>query len=801
MMRAAGAIDRPVGAHGEAGRRAEAPRLHRRSSSSRRRETDPVNQSVFTQIASDSRVVVYRRKATKDAPFVWLSESASHVLGFTNQSLITDEDRWKGLLHRDYHEQAQDLLKLVRSNDRHTWEYEILGADGEYRWIRDEMRLVRDDEGTPLEIVGCCLDLTPYKERRTGYGNHRARADFREIELAADLLVAQYRIRHQSVRHRDAVRALTHFTERLEASGARNFAIDPIDASVPVELFDRLPGAAYRTRPGDERIVEAVSPGFRDLIGLGDGPVDPAMRVSLRDLTHPDVRKSNTEQINSALASYKAYTLVYPIQLADGTERWILDQGHGFHSAERPGSEKPIDPLAIYGYMADVTDSLPTVDRLADPMGPEVIPESIHGVADNEQFERQVAGAIDSVRGAGADHVICILDIDAVTRRSDRTQGTDDIDPDAAAIISGPVGEALRQRVRSSDIVARLADNEFALLMPQCSLEKGEQVARELLVEISRLRVEHDDKTFAVDVQIGVAAVLGVCDSPSQMLDIARRASRMARTSTTDSVWAQESTAAKDEAVAEPAADNPGVESLELLDDKRLCLFAQPGFNARVREAPVFYELLLRYRLDEGLLLPEKFLPVAERYGLLARLDRWVIRNAVDIAAAGFTGRARAGISINLSSEAMNDLHFAEFVCEEMDRAGIEPGRLTFELAEMDAVDDLDQAAKFINNVKKYGCRFALDNFGAGAFSFSDLKQMPVDAVKISGALIRDAATSRVDRAMVEAIASVAREMGIKTVAKNVEDEDAAGVLCDLGVDYLQGYALQKPSAVPMLPK
>lgn len=793
-------MDRPSGTHGDAGRRAEAPRHKRRSSTTRTRETDPVNQSVFTQIASDSRVMVYRRKANPDAPFVWLSESASHVLGFSTKSLVTDEDRWKGLLHRDYHEQAQDLLKLVRANDRHTWEYEILGADGDYRWIRDEMRLVRDDEGTPLEIVGCCLDLTPYKERRAGYGNNRARADFREIELAADLLVAQYRIRHQSVRHRDAVRALTHFTERLEASGARNFAIDPIDASVPVELFDRQPGAGYRTRPGDERIVEAVSPGFRSLIGLGDGPVDPAMRVSLRDLTHPDVRESNTEQIKAALAAHKPYTLVYPIQLPDGTELWIFDHGHGFYSGERPGSDKPIAPLAIYGFMADVTDSLSVVDRLADPVRPEAMAELIHGIADANQFQRHVAGAIDSVRGTGAAHVICILDIDAVSPTAESAQGSE-VDPDAASIISGPIGDALRDRVRSSDVVARLADNEFALLMPQCSLEKGEQVARELLVEVSRLRVEHDDKTFAVDAQIGVAAVIGVCDSPGQMLDIARRASRMARTSTTDSVWTQESDEAAGDPVATPESNTDSIESLELLDDDRLCLFAQPGFNARVSEAPVFYELLLRYRLDEGLLLPEKFLPVAERYGLLARLDRWVIRNAVDIAAVGFTGRARAGISINLSSEAMNDLHFAEFVCEEIDRAGIDPGRLTFELAEMDAVDDLDQAARFINNVKKYGCRFALDNFGAGAFSFSDLKQMPVDAVKISGSLIRDATTSRVDRAMVEGIASVAREMGIKTVAKNVEDKAAASVLCDLGVDYLQGYALQKPSEVPMMPK
>ncbi len=796
IKRAAGGFDRQSGSHSEGTERARAPSRGRRSHdlpSSLASLSPAAGQSVFTQVAASRSVVVYRRKATPDAPFVWISDSSLDVVGFSNQSLVQNEDRWKGLLHRDYHETAKDILKLVRANDRYTWDYEILAADGDYRWIRDEMRLVRDEEGSPLEIVGCSLDLTPYKEKRPGYGNQRARSDFREIELVADLMVAQYRIRHQSVRHRDAVRALTQFTERLESSGARNLTLDPVDPSVPVELFDRLPGAAYRARIGDERVIEYVSLGFREVVGLGDKPVDPAARFSLTEFTHADVRESNNEQIKTAIEAGESYTLVYPIKTPAGVERWVWDHGRGFSASPTGEGDDATRVRSIYGFLADVTDSLSVADHLADPVGHEVV----KSIVDDEEFDRHVADAIDSARGTNADHVVCVLDLKAVNKLS---EAPSNVAQDAGAIVSGPVGDALRQRVRSSDVVARMTDREFALLMSNCSIDKGEQVARELLDDFSHLRIEHGEEVYGVDVQIGVAAVDETCDSARQMLDIARQASRTARMSTTDSVWARDTADAPREPVVETAPADDGIESIALLDDDRFCLFAQPGFNARVREAPAFYELLLRYRSIEGpLLLPERFLPVAERYGLLTRLDRWVIRNGVNVAAGGTMGRARAGVSINLSSEAMNDAQFPEFVCEEMDRAGIEPGRLTFELAEMDAVDDLDQAARFINDVKKYGCRFALDDFGSGSFSFSELKQMPVDAIKISGSLIRDAATSRVDRAMVAAIASVATEMGIKTVAKNVEDAAAANVLCDLGVDYLQGFALERPQAVAVM--
>ena len=119
-------------------------------------------QTVFTEIASSRSVVVYRRTASAVAPLLGLSESVRDVLGYTGRSLRENGERWLSLVHRDYHDDLTDLLAQVQRTDRAMREYEILAADGEYRWIRDEMRLVRDEEGKPVEIVGCWLDLTPY---------------------------------------------------------------------------------------------------------------------------------------------------------------------------------------------------------------------------------------------------------------------------------------------------------------------------------------------------------------------------------------------------------------------------------------------------------------------------------------------------------------------------------------------------------------------------------------------------------------------------------------------------------------
>jgi len=187
-------------------------------------------------------------------------------------------------------------------------------------------------------------------------------------------------------------------------------------------------------------------------------------------------------------------------------------------------------------------------------------------------------------------------------------------------------------------------------------------------------------------------------------------------------------------------------------------------------------------------------LPAAERYDLISKIDRWVIKNALGLLADNPAFLKQINFcSINLSGQSLTDPEILKFIITQLDEAGIGGEKICFEVTETAAISNLSGAIKFISTLRGVGCRFALDDFGSGLSSFGYLKNLPVDYLKIDGMFVKDIVDDPIDRAMVKSINEIGQVMGMKTIAEFVENDTIKKMLKEIGVDYAQGYGIGKP--------
>jgi EAL domain-containing protein (putative c-di-GMP-specific phosphodiesterase class I) len=232
------------------------------------------------------------------------------------------------------------------------------------------------------------------------------------------------------------------------------------------------------------------------------------------------------------------------------------------------------------------------------------------------------------------------------------------------------------------------------------------------------------------------------------------------------------------------------------LEDDRFCLFAQPIIPLEKVQGH-HYEILLRMIDDKGDIVPPgAFLPAAERYNLIEKLDAWVVRRTFATLAEhpDFTEQLSM-VSINLSGPSLTNSDFLELITEQIRKNHIDPSKVCFEVTETVAISNLNAAVAFISILKEIGCRFALDDFGSGLSSFGYLKNLPVNILKIDGMFVKDILEDPIDLAMVKSINEIGHVMGMKTVAEFVENDDIKQRLKELGVNYAQGYGVGKPGS------
>jgi diguanylate cyclase (GGDEF)-like protein len=353
------------------------------------------------------------------------------------------------------------------------------------------------------------------------------------------------------------------------------------------------------------------------------------------------------------------------------------------------------------------------------------------------------------------------------------------------------VAVLLRSELRGSDVVARLGGDEFGALLQSCPLDRGRLVAEKLRSLVARTSYGIDGRQLNATVSVGVATLDRDSVSIIAALASAEVACSAARDQGRDRVIVYQ---ADDLRLAERTEQMHWVSRLQnALRQDAFLLYGQAIEPLRAHGAP-HVEVLLRLRDGNGTVLaPASFIPAAERYHLMPALDRWVIRNT-------FAGIVEYGadllpglISINLSGQSLTEAGFLEYVVDELRRNPGVATRICFELTETAAISNIDEARRFINALKSEGCKFALDDFGAGLSSFAYLKGLPVDYLKIDGCFVKEILEDRASQSIVAAINHIGHSLGLATVAEFVESDAVKTKLRDLGVDYAQGFCIGRP--------
>jgi diguanylate cyclase (GGDEF)-like protein len=354
------------------------------------------------------------------------------------------------------------------------------------------------------------------------------------------------------------------------------------------------------------------------------------------------------------------------------------------------------------------------------------------------------------------------------------------------------VASSLKDSVRQSDVLARLGGDEFALVLPEADAEQAVFTANKLLHDLKQVEFSAGGRRHRIACSIGIAMFPGHGDNLNDLLANADMAMYQAKEAGGERWHMYAPDEQAKELLATRARWREQINQA-LLEDA-FELHYQPIHDIRAGHV-TRYETLVRMRDTRGeLVFPDNFIPVAEQSGQIHQIDRWVIAKAIEQ-----IGRSQdLVLSVNLSGRVLDDPSLLAWFHDELRNSGIDPARLVVEITETAAVANVQDAIAFMREIKALGCRFALDDFGSGFSSFTYLKQLPVDIVKIDGVFIQNLATSGDDQLFVKALTDVAKGLGKTTVAEFVENAETLALLRAFGVDYAQGYFIGRPS--PILP-
>jgi diguanylate cyclase (GGDEF)-like protein/PAS domain S-box-containing protein len=425
---------------------------------------------------------------------------------------------------------------------------------------------------------------------------------------------------------------------------------------------------------------------------------------------------------------------------------------------------------------------------LAREMSYQASHDALTGLVNRTEFGRRLDAALDSARGEGVGHVVSYLDLDRFKLVNDTCGHI------AGDNLLREIAALLKQRVRDSDTVARVGGDEFAMLLAGCPLDKARQIADDVCNAVAGHQFAWQDRTFNVGVSIGLVEVGKDSGSAESVLSAADSACYVAKQQGRGRVHVYST---RDEILARERGEIQWLQRLQrALKENEFELYVQPiiAVGGRTQTGPAA-EVLLRMRDDAGKsILPASFLGSAERYQLMSHIDRWVVQTTLTAIAGGAphlpSGRT---CSINLSGQTLNDEDFLEFVVDVLDHTGVDPGKICFEVREAAVVSQLDHAQRFIDVLHGIGCRFALDDFGSGIGSFANLKHLSLDYLKIDGMYTRDLESDGVNREMVAAMVKLAQTLDFQVVAEQVEDQASFEALRSLGVDFVQGYVVDRP--------
>jgi diguanylate cyclase (GGDEF)-like protein/PAS domain S-box-containing protein len=415
--------------------------------------------------------------------------------------------------------------------------------------------------------------------------------------------------------------------------------------------------------------------------------------------------------------------------------------------------------------------------------------DALTGLLNRREFEHRLRLLLQSAAASTRQHAMLYVDLDQFKVINDVCghAGGDEL--------LRQIGPLLQGCVRAGDSVARLGGDEFGLLLENCPAEGAERIALKLCQTMYDFHFSVGSRSFWTSASIGV---VNLADAPftfAEAMSAADEACVLAKEKGRNRV---QRFVASDRDLSERKHEMSWISRIRAaLESGQLRLYSQEirPLHHSISPGPRA-EVLVRMLGESGeIILPMAFIPAAERYGLMTAIDRWVIRAALqDISRATVRKSDCAeSITINMSGMSIGDDSFLEFVKEQFAQFGVAPGAVCFEITETVAIANLTKATRFMHQLRALGCQFALDDFGAGMSSFGYLHHLPVDFVKIDGSFVKNMMNDPVAQAIVETIHRISHLMGKRTIAESVEDESMLARLREMGVDFVQGYAINRP--------
>lgn len=456
-----------------------------------------------------------------------------------------------------------------------------------------------------------------------------------------------------------------------------------------------------------------------------------------------------------------------------------------FKLSARPLFDKKLHFKGYRGLQREMTEEY----NLTQTIAYQATYDPLTGLINRNEFDTRLHQAVRRARERGISSVLGYLDLDQFK-----------IVNDTAGHLVGDqllseLAQLLQQNIRHSDSLGRLGGDEFGLLLEGCSLEQGQKLSQTLVDKIKNYEFTWRGRQFQVGVSIGLVPILGDDSNVIELLSRADLACYKAKDLGRGRVYLAD--------YNDSELDRQHLELVHIanipqaIEENRFKLMEQPIVSLS-DETAHHVEVLLRLTDEEGKTVPaDLFIPMAERYGMIGLIDRWVVKTVLTNYYQYYP-QGNTIVAINLSGSSLSDEKFTEFVLQALKQSSMPPQNLCFEITETTTISQLDQALKFISTLKKIGVTFALDDFGSGVSSFGYLRRLPVDYLKIDGDLIRNIGQEEYIRTIVDMVNQVASMMGMKTIAEFVENDEILNALRELNVPYGQGYGIGRPK--PLLP-
>ncbi|QPK61610.1 EAL domain-containing protein [Methylomonas sp. LL1] len=413
--------------------------------------------------------------------------------------------------------------------------------------------------------------------------------------------------------------------------------------------------------------------------------------------------------------------------------------------------------------------------------------DELTGLYNRSSFERQLKITLNLSNKLQKEGALLFIDIDrfSLINELEGFEVGDQLLVELTVLV--------RKLAPTTNLFSRLGSDEFCLFLDNIKPKQAQILAESIKTAVDNFRFFKGDVCYNITISIGIATLdsNSATPHPGEMILHARQACNLAKRCGRDKVRFYDS---EELVIKERRHDITWVPLIrKALRENNLFLVFQPVVqlnNGNISH----YEVLLRMRdEDEKMIPPSIFIPVAERMGLIHVIDLWVVENAINFLATLPSHKAHISLAINLSCAAFQNTDLLQLIQDKLELTWVDASRLTFEITETSAVDNFEKTREMIQKIRSLGCKFALDDFGAGFCSFNYLRTFPVDYVKIDGQFIRNLVNDETDQILVRSMVDIVAKLGKKTIAEFVESPGIARKLIEIGVDFGQGYAFGKP--------